>query len=84
MSHFNCEKCGTLLIDTDRGYITGCEHYPADILPDSRDPMPNTVAAWQRLYGLAEKVMLEDKTTIAKLKTKINQLEQGMKYNGRS
>ncbi len=31
MSHFVCEQCGLLLIDTDRGYINGCEHYPADI-----------------------------------------------------
>ena len=48
-----------------------------DKLSAKGDPMPNTVAAWERLYGLAEKVMLEDKATIAKLKTKIKQLEQG-------
>ena len=28
MSHFNCEHCGTAIIDTPDGYITGCEHYP--------------------------------------------------------
>lgn len=28
MSNFNCEKCGTALLDTPQGYITECEHYP--------------------------------------------------------
>ena len=41
------------------------------------ESMPHTVAAWERLYGLAEKVMLEDKAEIAELKMKINKLEQG-------
>jgi hypothetical protein len=31
MSNFQCEKCGTICYDTPRGYITGCEHYPADL-----------------------------------------------------
>ena len=31
MSNFKCEKCGTACYDTPNGYITGCEHYPADI-----------------------------------------------------
>lgn len=31
MSSFNCEKCGTPIIDTPRGYITECEHYPLDL-----------------------------------------------------
>lgn len=30
MSNFICANCGAECIDTDRGYITGCEHYPAD------------------------------------------------------
>jgi hypothetical protein len=29
MSSFNCEKCGTPILDTPGvGYVTGCEHYP--------------------------------------------------------
>ncbi len=29
MSNFQCEKCGTVLIDTPgNGYVTECEHYP--------------------------------------------------------
>lgn len=31
MSHFQCEKCGKICYDTPNGYITGCEHYPADL-----------------------------------------------------
>lgn len=30
MSNFNCEHCGTAIIDTSRGYITSCEHYKAE------------------------------------------------------
>ena len=31
MSNFVCEKCGKQCIDSPLGYITGCEHYPADM-----------------------------------------------------
>lgn len=31
MSNFNCEHCGAACIDSPRGYVTGCEHYPADV-----------------------------------------------------
>ena len=31
MSNFACEYCGVICYDTPRGYVTGCEHYPADI-----------------------------------------------------
>ena len=31
MSNFVCEKCGTPIYDSAQGYVTGCEHYPADI-----------------------------------------------------
>ena len=30
MSNFTCEKCGAIHSDTEHGYVTGCEHYPAD------------------------------------------------------
>lgn len=32
MSSFNCEHCGTAIIDTPRGYITSCEHYPLEVV----------------------------------------------------
>ena len=30
MSSFNCEHCGTPIIDTHRGYVTGCPHWPLE------------------------------------------------------
>jgi hypothetical protein len=33
MSSFYCEKCGAPCIDTERGYVSGCEHYPPDVAP---------------------------------------------------
>lgn len=30
MSSFNCETCHRCCTDTEFGYVTGCEHYPAD------------------------------------------------------
>lgn len=32
MSNFKCEKCGADCLDSDRGYTTGCEHYPPDLI----------------------------------------------------
>ena len=40
MSNFICEKCGTIIVDTPRGYTTGCEHYP-----DYR-PCPYNTCNW--------------------------------------
>lgn len=33
MSSFNCEHCGAVCSDTDKGYVSGCEHYQPDICP---------------------------------------------------
>jgi hypothetical protein len=30
MSSFICDVCGVECIDTEVGYATGCDHYPAD------------------------------------------------------
>ena len=30
MSSFVCSACGTLIIDSPRGYLTGCEHWPLE------------------------------------------------------
>ncbi len=30
MSHFMCEICGTVITDSEYGYVTGCDHYPMD------------------------------------------------------
>lgn len=31
MSHFTCDKCGKPIIDSPKGYVTGCEHYPMEV-----------------------------------------------------
>ena len=35
MSNFICPECGTACIDTPSGYVTGCEHYPMDLMSDT-------------------------------------------------
>ena len=30
MSSFNCEHCNAQCVDTEFGYITGCQHHPPD------------------------------------------------------
>mgnify|MGYP001559577818 CR=1 FL=1 len=30
MSSFLCDKCGTAIIDSERGYVTSCEHFKAE------------------------------------------------------
>jgi hypothetical protein len=33
MSSHQCPHCEALCIDTEKGYISGCGHYPPDIDP---------------------------------------------------
>lgn len=35
MSNFQCEHCNAICLDSERGYTTGCEHYPPDVEPAS-------------------------------------------------
>lgn len=30
MSHFACPHCGAAQIDSPRGYVAGCSHYPPE------------------------------------------------------
>lgn len=30
MSNFACEHCGSVISDTNGGYVTGCSHYPLE------------------------------------------------------
>lgn len=30
MSHFICEHCGAHIINSPKGYLSGCEHYPME------------------------------------------------------
>ena len=36
MSNFYCKKCGTAIIDSPNGYITGCEHYPTALQTENK------------------------------------------------
>lgn len=38
MSNFNCEKCGTAILDTGSGYITSCKHYPQELTVTVTNP----------------------------------------------
>jgi len=33
MNSFACKYCGTICQHTRRGYVTGCDHYPPDVIP---------------------------------------------------
>ena len=37
MSHFICEHCGAHIIDSPKGYLSGCRHYPMEHNTDSPD-----------------------------------------------
>jgi hypothetical protein len=39
MSNFICDKCGKECIDSQNGYVTGCEHYPKDMLVETWQPI---------------------------------------------
>src|SRR3990167_6388453 len=32
MSNFKCNKCGTEILDSPNGYLTGCKHHPHKII----------------------------------------------------
>jgi len=50
---------------------------PSDyITPPKGDPMPQTVEAWEHLYGLSEQAMERQRDEISKLKQRINKLQQ--------
>jgi len=40
MSNFTCEKCGVDILDSPRGYITACEHYPLCVKPNEKERKP--------------------------------------------
>jgi len=52
------------------------EHMEPYITPPKSDPMPQTVEAWERLYGLSEQAMLRQKDEISRLKERINKKER--------
>jgi len=74
MSSFNCTECGKPCIDIELGgYITGCEHHPADIVgsgyivqfwpgcyfaPWTGDPGRTLVLKSAKIYETADKARL--------------------------
>lgn len=59
MSNFTCPHCGTNIIDSPRGYITGCEHYPIDHGPQRqpssvRKVMSEAAAARRDMAAIAK------------------------------
>lgn len=46
MSSFKCEKCGENIIDTDKGYITFCEHYPKEKITKPSEIFMDDEALW--------------------------------------
>jgi hypothetical protein len=60
MSNFICDLCGASIIDSDRGYTAGCEHYPKDMLIDTlstneSSPMKSSVD----YNGIVKEIMQE-------------------------
>lgn len=60
MSNFYCEKCGALCADSEKGYTSGCEHYPPDI-KDEFDSEDTTVKRNHELMLLSLKFVNGDK-----------------------
>ena len=72
MSSFKCEGCNTDIIDTQKGYVTGCSHYPPDKaaikyykniyaslhVSQLKEQIPQFAADWE----LGRKLWLEDLT----------------------
>jgi hypothetical protein len=50
MSSFLCDKCGTAIIDTDKGYVTECVHHP---LPVDHGPQRRPANIRQIISGQA-------------------------------
>ena len=64
MSNFTCPHCGKDIIDSPRGYITGCEHYPIDHGPQKqpssvRKIMAETAAVRRDLWPLVEQIIAD-------------------------
>ena len=37
MSSFECKDCGTFILDSTDGYVTGCKHYPIEEVPKGKE-----------------------------------------------
>ena len=47
MSNFYCEKCGVAVTEGKDGrYVTGCEHYPADVKENETIKLLEEYSRW--------------------------------------
>lgn len=52
MSNFRCEICDIDILDTEKGYIAECEHYPIEVVDPSRDTMEAFIKAVDQIGNL--------------------------------
>ena len=85
MSSFICGFCGKEIIDTENGYITGCEHYPIEERPQSLDPKTEAlIMAMNKDIKKSMKTELEYKIitgNTSKLQTMLNQWRHTYELN---
>ena len=55
----HCEICGMLRIYTDRGYISGCDHYPADVSEAKLSRRERCIVASVRRHVEETNILLE-------------------------
>jgi len=61
MSSFICEICGKEIIDTLRGYVTACEHYPLEnfnwksLTYTINIPIGETKTTWSKYFKEKQK-----------------------------
>lgn len=65
MSNFTCEHCASPVLDSPKGYVTGCEHYPIPnkpVVTSVRQPAPKRTTAdlIRRFLALLEIVEVSD------------------------
>lgn len=73
MSNFNCEHCGALCCDSERGYTTGCEHYPPDVEPMKSTDTDTLV---QALRILARDIYCEDGIATSVIREAADRIEK--------
>lgn len=69
MSSFICDKCHAEIIDTENGYITGCEHYQKDDLIEYSgklisDGMSQVKADWEAIKAQQRLLQKGEQTAI--------------------
>jgi len=65
MSNFNCDICGLPILEDKKGnYITGCKHYPLEILnfkPMNTKLVEKNIAMWKQELNIITKIINKEK-----------------------